>query len=90
VLISSTAGSAAERDADDNKSLAFEGFDTVNAAKAAVEAACPDQVSCADILTIATRDAISMVNTLSPHTFTEYTCARFVAHMCNPCIPEPE
>ncbi|XP_051178129.1 peroxidase 51 [Lolium perenne] len=60
VLISSTAGSAAERDADDNKSLAFEGFDTVNAAKAAVEAACPDQVSCADILTIATRDAISM------------------------------
>uniref|UniRef100_A0ACD5X4L2 Uncharacterized protein n=1 Tax=Avena sativa TaxID=4498 RepID=A0ACD5X4L2_AVESA len=61
VLIASTPGSpAAERDADDNKSLAFEGFDTVNAAKAAVEAACPDQVSCADVLTIATRDAIAL------------------------------
>jgi peroxidase len=62
VLIASTppGSPAAERDADDNKSLAFEGFDTVNAAKAAVEAACPDQVSCADILTIATRDAIAL------------------------------
>ncbi|KAM0827842.1 hypothetical protein ACQ4PT_067925 [Festuca glaucescens] len=60
VLITSTAGNTAERDADDNQSLAFEGFDTVNSAKAAVEAACPDQVSCADILTIATRDAIAL------------------------------
>jgi len=58
VLIESTPANTAERDAEDNKSLAFEGFDTVNAAKAAVEAACPDTVSCADILTIATRDAI--------------------------------
>jgi peroxidase len=62
VLIDSTAGNTAERDADDNKSLAFEGFDTVNAAKAAVEAACPDTVSCADVLTIATRDAIVLVS----------------------------
>jgi hypothetical protein len=62
VLISSTAGNTAERDADDNKSLAPEGFNTVNAVKTAVEAACPGQVSCADILTIAARDAIALVS----------------------------
>ena len=61
VLIDSTAGEQAEKDAPDNKSLAFEGFDTVQSAKAAVEAACPDTVSCADVLALATRDAISLV-----------------------------
>lgn len=60
VLIQSTPGNQAERDADDNKSLAFEGFETVRSAKAAVEAECPNQVSCADILAIAARDAISL------------------------------
>ncbi|CAN6309222.1 unnamed protein product [Urochloa humidicola] len=60
VLIDSTQGNQAEKDASDNKSLAFEGFDTVQGAKAAVEAACPDTVSCADVLALATRDAIAM------------------------------
>ncbi|KAL5210148.1 hypothetical protein ABZP36_005771 [Zizania latifolia] len=60
VLIRSTPGNPAERDASDNLSLAFEGFDTVTSAKAAVEAACPDVVSCADVLTIAARDAIAL------------------------------
>jgi len=60
VLIRSTPGNPAERDADDNRSLAFEGYETVKSAKAAVEAACPEQVSCADILAIATRDAIAL------------------------------
>ncbi|CAN6297683.1 unnamed protein product [Urochloa humidicola] len=60
VLIDSTPGNQAEKDASDNKSLAFEGFDTVQGAKAAVEAACPDTVSCADVLALATRDAIAM------------------------------
>ncbi|CAN6292628.1 unnamed protein product [Urochloa humidicola] len=60
VLIDSTQGNQAEKDASDNKSLAFEGFDTVQSAKAAVEAACPDTVSCADVLALATRDAIAM------------------------------
>lgn len=60
VLIESTPGNQAEKDASDNKSLASEGFDTVRSAKAAVEAACPDTVSCADVLALATRDAISM------------------------------
>ncbi|KAJ1293488.1 hypothetical protein BS78_01G071900 [Paspalum vaginatum] len=60
VLIDSTAGQQAEKDASDNRSLAFEGFDTVQSAKAAVEAACPDTVSCADVLALATRDAIAL------------------------------
>jgi len=60
VLIESTPGNQAEKDASDNKSLAFEGFDTVRSAKAAVEAACPGTVSCADVLALATRDAIAM------------------------------
>ncbi|CAL4927489.1 unnamed protein product [Urochloa decumbens] len=60
VLIESTPGNQAEKDASDNKSLASEGFDTVLSAKAAVEAACPDTVSCADVLALATRDAIAM------------------------------
>lgn len=63
VLIRSTPGNPTEMDADDNKSLAFEGYETVRIAKEAVEAACPDLVSCADILTIATRDAIALVRT---------------------------
>ncbi|KAJ1293512.1 hypothetical protein BS78_01G073800 [Paspalum vaginatum] len=46
----------AEKDASDNKSLAFEGFDTVQSA----QAACPDTVSCADVLALATRDAIAL------------------------------
>jgi peroxidase len=61
VLIESTPGNQAEKDAPDNRSLAPEGFDTVRSAKAAVEAACPDTVSCADVLALATRDAIFMV-----------------------------
>ncbi|XP_057831030.2 peroxidase 19 isoform X2 [Cryptomeria japonica] len=41
VLISSTQKHLAERDAADNKNLAADAFDTVNKAKAAVEAKCP-------------------------------------------------
>ncbi|TVU44911.1 hypothetical protein EJB05_04374 [Eragrostis curvula] len=60
VLIQSTAGNQAERDASDNLSLSFEGFETIRSAKAAVEDACPDTVSCADVLALAARDAISL------------------------------
>ena len=63
MLIDSTPGNPSEMEADDNKSLAFEGYDAVRSVKDAVEAACPDVVSCADILTIATRDAIALVHT---------------------------
>ncbi|KAK1307030.1 Peroxidase 45 [Acorus calamus] len=50
----------AEKDAPDNLSLAGDGFDTVIKAKQAVEAQCPGVVSCADILTIAARDVVSL------------------------------
>ena len=73
VLIRSTPGNPTEMDADDNKSLAFEGYETVRIAKEAVEAACPDLVSCADILTIATRDAIALVRTCIYCTHTLHT-----------------
>ncbi|XP_022134084.1 peroxidase 55 [Momordica charantia] len=57
VLIASPNGDA-EKDAQDNLSLAGDGFDTVVKAKEAVEASCPGIVSCADILALATRDVV--------------------------------
>ncbi|KAM3286830.1 peroxidase 55 [Capsicum chacoense] len=57
VMIDSPDGDA-EKDAEDNLSLAGDGFDTVIKAKEAVEAQCPGVVSCADILAIATRDVV--------------------------------
>ncbi|KAI4339506.1 hypothetical protein MLD38_024446 [Melastoma candidum] len=57
ILIASPNGDA-EKDAQDNQSLAGDGFDTVVKAKAAVEASCPGVVSCADILAIAARDVV--------------------------------
>lgn len=58
VLLESTASNTAEKDAIPNLSLA--GFDVIDDIKEAVEAKCPGIVSCADILTLATRDAISV------------------------------
>ncbi|KAL0555899.1 hypothetical protein IC582_004401 [Cucumis melo] len=57
VMIASASGDA-EKDSEDNLSLAGDGFDTVVKAKQAVEAQCPGKVSCADILTIAARDVV--------------------------------
>ncbi|KAJ3706025.1 hypothetical protein LUZ61_009730 [Rhynchospora tenuis] len=60
VLISSTPTNKAERDNDLNLSLNSDGFDAIVRAKAAVESQCPNQVSCADILVMATRDLIEL------------------------------
>lgn len=60
MLISSPNGDA-EKDSQDNLSLAGDGFDTVIKAKQAVEGVCPGVVSCADILAIATRDVVVLV-----------------------------
>lgn len=65
MLISSRPGSKelAEREADDNKELAAEAFESVNRAKAVVESKCPGIVSCADILAVAARDFVHLVST---------------------------
>jgi len=65
VLLASTEENKAERDADVNLSLPGDGFDAVVKAKEAVEKACPGIVSCADLLAIATRDLVGLVNHLS-------------------------
>ncbi|VAI73282.1 unnamed protein product [Triticum turgidum subsp. durum] len=56
VLLDSTKGNLAERDAKPNKSL--RGFGSVERVKAKLEAACPGVVSCADVLTLMARDAV--------------------------------
>nr|CAB3467898.1 unnamed protein product [Digitaria exilis] len=56
VLLNSTEDNLAERDAKPNKSL--RGFSSVERVKAKLEAACPNTVSCADVLTIMARDAV--------------------------------
>ncbi|WCJ27134.1 Peroxidase superfamily protein [Euphorbia peplus] len=63
ILISTKAGSKelAEKEAEDNKDLRAEGFDSITKAKAVVESKCPGVVSCADILAISARDFIHLL-----------------------------
>ncbi|CAM0913520.1 unnamed protein product [Alopecurus aequalis] len=56
VLLDSTHHNVAEKDAKPNKSL--RGFGSVERVKAKLEAACPGIVSCADVLTLMSRDAV--------------------------------
>jgi peroxidase len=58
VLLDSTPGKLAERDAKPNKSL--RGFGSVERVKAKLEAACPGTVSCADVLALMARDAVML------------------------------
>ncbi|CAL5038220.1 unnamed protein product [Urochloa decumbens] len=56
VLLNSTGSNMAERDAKPNNSL--RGFGSVDRVKTKLEAACPNTVSCADVLAIMARDAV--------------------------------
>ena len=55
MLINSTSGNA-EKDATPN--LTVRGFGFIEAIKTVLEAQCPGIVSCADIIALASRDAV--------------------------------
>lgn len=57
VLLDSTPTNKAEKDAFPNLSLS--GYDVIDEIKAALEEKCNGTVSCADILAMAARDAVS-------------------------------
>lgn len=57
VLLDSTPTNKAEKEAIPNLSLS--GYDVIDEIKAALEEKCSGTVSCADILAMATRDAVS-------------------------------
>ncbi|KAI3975361.1 hypothetical protein MKX01_004448 [Papaver californicum] len=59
VLLNSTSTNQTEKAAIPNLSL--RGFSIIDAAKAAVEKACPRVVSCADILALSARDSVAMI-----------------------------
>ncbi|PWZ57653.1 Peroxidase 5 [Zea mays] len=59
VLLDSSAGNQAEKDAAPNASL--RGFEVIDSAKTRLEQACFGVVSCADVLAFAARDALALV-----------------------------
>ena len=50
-------GNSAEKEAIPNKSVS--GYEIIDEIKAKLEEECPETVSCADIVALATRDAVS-------------------------------
>ncbi|XP_047087112.1 peroxidase 56-like [Lolium rigidum] len=58
VLLNSTKNNTAEKDAKPNHTL--DAFDVIDTIKEKLEKKCPRTVSCADILAIAARDAVSL------------------------------
>ncbi|XP_051124828.1 peroxidase 56-like [Andrographis paniculata] len=63
ILLNSTGSNTAEKDAIPNLSL--RGFQVIDAVKLEVEKKCPGKVSCADILALVARDAVSQIK--GPH-----------------------
>jgi peroxidase len=64
VLIRSASNDA---EVDNSKNQGLRGQDVVDAAKAQLEDQCPGVVSCADILALAARDAVAMVQRFQGH-----------------------
>ncbi|KAF8724142.1 hypothetical protein HU200_021158 [Digitaria exilis] len=60
VLLDNSSSIVSEKGSNPNKN-SLRGFEVVDQIKAALEAACPGTVSCADILALAARDSTSLV-----------------------------
>ena len=60
VLLDNSTGIVSEKGSNPNKN-SLRGFEVVDEIKAALEAACPGTVSCADILALAARDSTVLV-----------------------------
>ncbi|XP_042454245.1 peroxidase 5-like [Zingiber officinale] len=58
ILVDSTQGNIAEKDAPPNKTFEDEVFDVIDSIKARLEVACKGTVSCADIIAFAARDSV--------------------------------
>ncbi|XP_008784631.1 peroxidase 44 [Phoenix dactylifera] len=63
ILIKTTKKKPSERSAGPN--LTVRGFEIIDEAKSRLEAACPSTVSCADVVTLATRDAVALAGGLN-------------------------
>lgn len=63
MLLDDTSTFTGEKNANPNRNSA-RGFEVIDKVKADVEKACPATVSCADILTLAVREAVCLVRNL--------------------------
>lgn len=60
VLLDDTSSMEGEKGAAPNRN-SVRGFEVIDAIKASLEKACPYTVSCADIISLASRDAVYLV-----------------------------
>uniref|UniRef100_A0A803NE62 peroxidase n=1 Tax=Chenopodium quinoa TaxID=63459 RepID=A0A803NE62_CHEQI len=63
VLLDDTPTFTGEKTAKANANNSIRGFEVIDAIKCNLEAACPQTVSCADILALASRDGVRLVST---------------------------
>jgi peroxidase len=59
LLLNSSSSTDQEKDSFPNQTI--HGVDVIDLAKLRLESACPGVVSCADIIALATRDAVALV-----------------------------